>query len=309
MPNYTPGEDQITFATEDLTLVHSDLITHGSRDAARWDAKYGANKVFSMLIALRSRVLGTVDGHFDGLVLRNDTDADHDIEIGIGSCADSANALIMRRTAVLTKQIDAAWAAGDDAGGFPTGLTLSNSTWYHVFLIQKTADGTIDAGFDTSTSAANLLADATGYSAYQCVGSVLTDGSANIVAFNQVGRHVFWKDPPLDVNVADLGTTAVLYALSVPPDYPVYAKCNFLFFRASAGALVYVSSPNANDEAPVGSAAGPLASTIVQLATVQTLNDIHVLTNTSKQIRARADAASSTFAVATLGWDYLRGRT
>ena len=102
--------------------------------------------------------------------MSNATDTAHDIQITPGFARDSADATNLKRATTLIKQIDANWAEGTNAGGFPSGLTLSNSTWYHFFVIHKTADGTVDAGFDTSTTASNLLADATGYSAYRRVG-------------------------------------------------------------------------------------------------------------------------------------------
>jgi len=174
MGNFTPAEGtaagQADFPSEDLTLVHTDQVNYAARDGARWDAEFGGALLFSMMIGARQRVLGLLQGHIDGLVLSNDTDTDHDIQIGTGSCGDSTGEYLLALSSVLTKQIDANWAEGDDAGGFPSGLSLTADTWYHVFLIYKiSALGviTIDGGFDTSTTAANLLSDATNYTRYR----------------------------------------------------------------------------------------------------------------------------------------------
>ena len=134
-------------------------------------------------------------GHIDGLVLSNGTDTTNDIDIAIGECADSDNDHILKLTAAMGKQIDVNWAAGGTpgtpAGGFPSGLTLTNDTGYHFFLIKKDSDGTIDSGFDTSLTATNLLSDATGYTEYRRVGSILY-GTATIEQFFdlELGRVV-----------------------------------------------------------------------------------------------------------------------
>lgn len=111
-----------------------------------------------------------------GLELSLDSDTDHDIKIEVGECADSSNAYILKLLSIFTKQIDNTWAVGDDAGGLFSG-SVANNTKYYVHLIRKDDDGTIDAGFDTSASAANIPA---GYTVRKQLGWVLTDGSANI---------------------------------------------------------------------------------------------------------------------------------
>jgi len=108
-----------------------------------------------------------------------DADADHDIQVAAGGCRDSSDSFDIDLSAVITKQLDAAWAEGDDAGGLPSGVTLSGPEWLYFFLIAKT-DGTVDAGFDDNASATNLLVDASTYTYYRHIGSVRTDGSDNI---------------------------------------------------------------------------------------------------------------------------------
>jgi hypothetical protein len=84
----------------------------------------------------------------------------------------------MRLTSALVKQIDANWAAGTNQGGFPSGLVLAADTTYRIYLISN--GSTVDAGFDTSSTAANLLADASGYTYYREIGFFRTDGSADL---------------------------------------------------------------------------------------------------------------------------------
>jgi len=76
----------------------------------------------------------------------------------------------------------------DDAGGFPSGLSLTADTAYYVYVIAK-ADGTVDAGFDSSITAANLLSDATGYTKYRRIATIRTDSASNIRAYKQIGQN------------------------------------------------------------------------------------------------------------------------
>jgi len=121
--------------------------------------------------------------HISGLVLSNAAVPNTDITVGIGEAADSTRVNLLERATAITKQIDNPWVPGNDLGGFPTALTLTANTTYHLFLLRKTSDGTTDVGFDDVLNASNLLADATDYGKFRRVGSALTDGSSNIKAF------------------------------------------------------------------------------------------------------------------------------
>ncbi len=73
-------------------------------------------------------ILGTFGAAHYGLLLSNNSsDASHDIDISAGACLDSTSASFLVLPSGLTKQIDAAWSEGTDAGGFPSGLTLETS--------------------------------------------------------------------------------------------------------------------------------------------------------------------------------------
>lgn len=143
------------------------------------------------------KTLGLPDrGHLDGLILEQDSDAAHDIKVNLGECVDSTYAYHLVIGTVLTKQIDANWAAGDDAGGFPSGLTLTAGTFYYFFLIYNPTSGAVDAGFDSSLTAANLLSDASGYTAYRRIGAVHWNAAGtSISSFRQVGDVFVFQAP------------------------------------------------------------------------------------------------------------------
>lgn len=248
-------------------------------------------------------------GHISGIVPAIDSDTAHDINFPVGEAADSTNVQMIHVDTALVKQIDVNWAAGTGAGGFPSGLTLSADTWYHLFVIGQT-DGTVDAGFDTSLTASFLLTDAVGYTLYRRVGSILTDSSSNLTAFSSIeypggGLWVDWDDPPLDVDTTT-GTSSSTHTISVPTGVQVVARLNTYNQGASGnGPSVYIRPLTADDEA-ASSTAAPLHTAQTGVAAGAVSSQVSVLTNTSAQFGARSIVANNTFRVATLGWIDLR---
>jgi hypothetical protein len=159
----------------------------------------------------------TLEGAFPPLfkqgfkLSNNASDANNDIDIGTGTCRDSADVFNFRLTTGVTKRLDAAWAAGTNQGGLDTG-SKANSTWYHVWIIRKNTDGTLDALFSTSATAPTMP---TGYTYKRRVGAVKTDGSGNILAFYQHGNRFMWKTVVGDLS-AGTQTSATAFTVSVP---------------------------------------------------------------------------------------------
>ena len=250
-----------------------------------------------------------------GLTLSNDTDTEHDINITAGECRDSTNGYNIVLESEITKQIDATWAAGNDAGGMNDGDAVGASEWFHVFLLFAPVSGAVDAGFDTDIDATNILADtaaaAAGFTKYRRIGSVLTDASSNILGFSQAGDEFLWDDPPLDVTAANPGTSAVTRTLSVPIDVIVWAHLNVSVDNEGGIRSVYFS-PLAVDDEACSHTAAPLASEGGGFSAVgYTQGKVSsIRTNTSAQIRSRMNgsAAGTTLYIATLGWTDRRGR-
>ena len=200
-----------------------------------------ANDPNTSLDAVSLRMLG--DDFIQGFTLANNaTDALKDVDFGAGAAVDSTGAYGLVLTgAGLTKQLDATWAAGSAAGGLFTG-TVAASTWYHCFIIRKDDDGSIDAGFDTSVTAANIPA---GYTYYRRVGAIVTDSTPDIRKFVQVGDMFYWKSPTEDMDDATVGTTAQDIALTagnagVPPSRSIECWANV--YNTASGAEVYIRS-------------------------------------------------------------------
>jgi hypothetical protein len=259
---------------------------------------------------LRAAILQTVPfprGYIDGFIMSNEADADHDIGISVGKCRDENDSLSISLSAAITKQIDAVWAAGTNQGGFPSGLgVVAIDTWYHVFVISKTDGITSDAGFDTSLTATNLLADAGAeYTVYRRVGSVLTDGAANIIEFYQYGDNFFWKNPPLDVNGAATGVVVNNITLSTPNGVRTLAKFNWRV--GTSDGSVYWKTTDVDDEAP-DTALAPLASLSWSNSTTSPMGAyMETITSLASVVNVRTSINQALY-VSTIGWQDFRGK-
>lgn len=201
----------------------------------------------------------------------------------------------------------AAWAVGTGNGGLDTGA-VANNTWYHVFEIQRPDTGLTDALLSLSATAPTMPAN---YTKKRRIGSVRTDATPNIIGFTQDGDFFQWLASVLDVDVATPGTAAVTRTLTVPTGVKVIARVNFTVISGGGASQTHFSDLSVNDEAPSLTAAplADMASDLTAGATVNTSHGpIHVLTNTSAQIRTRGVANFSNFRIATLGWFDRRGK-
>lgn len=255
--------------------------------------------------ATKNYVQSTPRSYLAGFGLSNDGVTPNTIlDIAAGFCLDSTNATGIPGAA-FTKSTGGSWAAGSGGNGMGNGLTIANTTWYHVFAIINA--GAYDVYFDTSATAANKPASTT---AFRRLGSVLTDSSAHIVAFIQIGDRFYWLTPVADVNATSTGTLAVTRTLTVPTGIIVFPIMNCVVTETSgASELVYLSALSQTDVAASSSnaqvaifAGGNSAQTAAEVS--------NVATNTSAQIRSRAATGSSStiFNINTVGWRESRGR-
>ena len=252
---------------------------------------------------------GLPRSYLAGLGLSNGTDADHDIDISVGECRGSDDDEDITLSSALTKQIDASWAAGDDAGGLSSSLTLSADTWYHVHAI--VVGGSADVGFDTSVTAANLVTDHSA-TAYRRIGSVLTDGSSNIIAFQQTGDTFKLDVPVSDDATTNPGTSARTITLSVPTGVIVQALMIYSHqFVVSVAAQALMSPLSIADTAPTSSLYTIRQNVHSGYSGAQVHGVyIEMETNTSAQIRVRCNQSdgNSRSEIMTLGWKDRRGR-
>lgn len=252
-------------------------------------------------------------GYIDGMIMEPNTGTDPltDILVNPGVAKDSINTLDFVHDDFTVKQLDATWAAGSDAGGRASAVSLTINTWYHVFAVD-TSGGGQDFGFDTSTIAANLLTD-TGGSKYRRIGSIFTDaGSPNIIPFIQFGDDFWWTTLREDFD-STIGTSATTITLSVPLGIQVMARVRADAEGTNDTSMLF-TSPSQTDSVPADNYNDSVSCDIARQNTSNIDNTgfrahMTILTNTSREIRGRATAGTNNFAsVKTLGYIDIRGK-
>lgn len=240
-------------------------------------------------------------GHLFGLTLANGTDAVNDINVAVGEATDTGSTGLMVLAAVITKQIDVAWAVGTNAGGMNTG-SVANATWYEVHLIKRLDTGVVDVMFTTTANRNTLPAN---YTLSRRIGWVRR-GTATNLAFKQDGHYFTLITPINDVAVAK-SATATLAVLTAPPD----RICRFRAgidstTTANANAAVVFTDPDEADTAPTATT-GVSSLGYADLATWYAAGHFEIRTNASSQIRHRSSVAQGNLDISTYGWIDRRG--
>jgi hypothetical protein len=255
-----------------------------------------------MATTLKTVSASAPPGHIYGLTLSNNVaDATNDIDIAIGSAAsDATSPVMMTLASSLTKRLDAGWAVGTNQGGLDTG-SIAN-TIYHIWLIQRSDTGVVDALFSTSATAPTMPAS---YDRKRRIGSIKRE-SAAIAAFIQDGDFFQWMTPTADV--ATITTTPTLRTLRVPTGIPVLARFGFQMQNTTQEATVNHWDPAIGSTLPIAQLG--VFQVFVNSAVQQaggTVQDVR--TNSSGQIyNSASSAALSSYTLSTLGYFDRRGR-
>lgn len=249
-----------------------------------------------------------VQGFLTGLTLSNNaSDATNDIDIAAGSAAaDTSPYTVMVLASALTKRLDAAWAVGSGNGGLDTG-SIANTT-YHIWLIQRSDTGVVDALFSASATAPTMPSN---YDRKRRIGSIIRSAAA-ILGFIQDGDDFALKTSIIDVNATNPGTSAVTRTLSVPTGVRVRARivAGIIMSTASAFNAFDVTDLSTTDVAPSIATASVGITSQSTAGIYRATSYDEVWTNTSGQVRSRAFAsdANNSFTIATTGWVDPRGR-
>ncbi len=246
-----------------------------------------------------SWVVAPPRSYLAGFTLSNDSGSPTTVlDIAAGDCTDSANTTWISLTSAFTKSTAGVWAAGTGNNGMGTGLTIAISTWYHVFAIINNTEA--DVYFDTSVTATNAP---TGTTSTRRIGSFKTDASAHILAFTQNGDEFLWILPVEDLTLT-VGTGGANHVLaSVPTGVRVNALGSAYIANAAAVDVLIVSP-----DLGTPTASGTIWTMSLGLAADDLSNSLSVRTDTSAQIYARADVATTTFDWVTFGWIDTRGK-
>lgn len=242
--------------------------------------------------------------YLSGLTLSNNgSDANNDIDVAAGMAADDGNAALMTLAASITKRLDANWAVGTNQGGLDTS-SEANSTWYHVWLIQRSDTLVVDVLFSTSASSPTMPAD---YDRKRRIGSIYNNSSGNINAFAQFGDRFVWSATVGMVNSTNPGTSAVLATMRIPLGVKCIAQMNVRLVSPTNQALLMFSDPDASDEAPGSSS--PYAHAQGN-STNAGYGRFEIGSDTSSRVRYRLSASVSDTVVqiASTGWIDFRGK-
>ena len=241
-------------------------------------------------------------GYLGGLTISNDGGAPNTVlDIAQGVCTSDDGVVYMPLPA-FTKNCNAAWAVGSSLGALDSGSSLSASTWYHVFVIQRLDTGVTDVLVSQSATAPTMP---TNYTKKRRIGSFKTDGSSHILAFTQNGDEFLWVTTTVDVNGITTTTAQQPHAINVPLGIVVNALGRSLF-QAGSGTTLVLTSPGVTGD--LASTAGN-ADLVINGASQFAAGSFNIRTNTSQQITT-SNSVSGTGAWywVTKGWIDTRGR-
>lgn len=178
-----PVQGGFTVSSFGQTLI-DDLTAADARatigvtyaNSAEMEAGTVTNKVVSPAIASEWHAHRSLRA---GLVcVLNATDSNNDVDIAAGVTGSAAAPWrIIHLATGITKQLDAAWAVGTNAGGLDTG-TKANSTLYFVHVIRRSDTGVVDVLLSTSATAPTMPAN---YDQRDLIAVAGTDGSGNLL--------------------------------------------------------------------------------------------------------------------------------
>jgi len=234
----------------------------------------------------------------DLITISNGTDADHDIDFTAGNFNFDDGSGQAVATA-LTKQIDAAWVAGDNAGGLDNGSVAIDTTYY-CFVIWNPTTSTADFLFSTSHVSPTLPS---GYTKKKRIASLRTEGAGNIrqgkYLFNPDGSYNFeYATKILDLSITGSASTSkVNFSVTVPRDVIVKIRAS-MYRGVTTDAYVNLLSPYDNSLTP-SHANADLISDNTFLGSIEK----NILANDSAQLSyISSDSYLDNFSVITLGW-------
>ncbi|HEY1192249.1 MAG TPA: hypothetical protein VGE74_31785 [Gemmata sp.] len=253
---------------------------------------------------------GVMRGYIDGLTLTKASATT--VTVSIGTARDGADGATLYLSTATTKvlQSSGSWTAGTNNNGLDTGAR-AGSTWYHVFLISQANGANPDVLFSLSATAPTMPGS---YTLKRRIGSVLTDGSGNIMDFVQYGDWFFWGVMVADVVVMNPGTGTVNRTLTVPTGVKVGALLTVGYTANTASDLP--SSIMVTDLATADLGGSFAAGSYNLYSTTAAVNggisgiQGPVWTNTSGQVRTRMQlgTAGTRLIIDTFGWIDFRGR-
>jgi hypothetical protein len=288
----------------EIGVLPNNLTNGTTADASQVMANF--NAILSCV-----NVGGAARNYLAGLTLSNDVGTPNTvIDIAAGVATSDDNTTSMPVSSSVAKNANAAWAVGNTNGCLDSGTSPTASTWYHIFVIERTDTSVVDQLCSTNATAPAMP---TSYTKKRRIGSFKTDGSSHILAFTQTLDTFIMAMPTQEINATNRGTSAVTRTLLGVPSGVVVEG---IF----SGADTVVSTDHYQLLSPLAIAAvtpSSSAFTWYALANGPGINavafggEFRVLTNTAAQIRSQqsASGASDNLTVLSKGWRDFLGRS
>ncbi|GKS62455.1 hypothetical protein YTPLAS21_19130 [Candidatus Nitrosocosmicus sp.] len=166
--------------------------------------------------------------YLNGLNISNNaTTPDEKIDVAVGAARDSGNVNDIVLSEALTINCAVVGANGIDTGA------LGNSLLYHVYII---GDSTLNQDVAGLVSLASNSSPSLpfGYDMYRRIGTVRTDGTADLLVFDQRGygqEKIMWYQASIATDIT-AGSSATFAAVDLSGSVPstadvLIAKCSF----------------------------------------------------------------------------------
>ncbi|EPE95704.1 hypothetical protein [Rhizobium grahamii] len=231
----------------------------------------------------------------------NATDANNDIDFAPLYCRDRDNTITFSRATSLTKQLDALWVAGTNAGGLDAGTKAIN-TWYNFHAIKNPTTGVEDVVFSTSMTNPDMTRpNAAGFTKRRWLGAALTDGSGNFIPFTNDNEWFRFKTDVVSASTVANGNVATLRQLAIPSGAKAEAEVYVQAFSSGGTNTGFLSVRDPDRGAFTASATtaigfyGTGTAQFIQSIRISTDNVGRVYTGDSNNVDGRLN-------LRTIGW-------
>ena len=170
-----------------------------------------------------------------------------------------------------------------------------------MYLIERIDTAVVDVLISLSATSPALP---TNYTKKRRIGSMKTNGSMQWTKFTQLGDEFLWDVRVNDVNGLATLTSATLVTLGLPTGLQLRAQFTLRVDYGSGAAAVLITSPDESDQA----ASAQIQTVTAAANGTPATSSLTIRTNTSGQVRIRANGAGTTHYITTYGWIDRRGR-
>jgi hypothetical protein len=162
---------------------------------------------------------------------RNAVDTVNDVDISAGACWDTTRSVWIEGSA-MTKQLDATWAAGTNAGMLDTG-TVSASEGYNIYAMISDVDGSVDYLASLSNTWSGAIKP-TNYTKGQIIGFIYRNSAPEIRETVWSGNHCQYLVSGVE-SFSDPSAVQQRFETYSINTAPANAVCNWQVFSDDAG--------------------------------------------------------------------------